>query len=75
LIHNDSAFKKMEVGLASGVCTALLLVVAFCSAFLRMQHIYGAGILFTVAVALLCASLFRFGQEVGMGLSEADHYR
>jgi Protein of unknown function (DUF2721) len=64
-----------RLALASGMCTALLLVVAFCSAFLRMEHIYGAGILFSVAVALLGVSLFRFSQEVGMGLSEADHYR
>jgi hypothetical protein len=30
---------------------------------------------YVVAVILLGASLFRFGQEVGMGLTEADHYR
>ena len=64
-----------RLALASGVCTALLLVVAFGSAFLRLQHVYGAGILFFLAVALLGAALFRFGQEVAMGLSEADHYR
>jgi hypothetical protein len=53
----------------------LLLVVGFASAFLRLQHVYGAGVLFAVAVALLGASLFRFGQEVKIGLTEADHYR
>jgi len=64
-----------RLALASGVCTALLLVVGFGSAFLRLQHVYGAGILFFVAVALLGVSLFRFGQEVKIGISEADHYR
>ena len=64
-----------RLALASGVCTSLLLVVGFGSAFLRLEHVYGAAILFFLAVALLGASLFRFGQEVGMGLSEADHYR
>jgi hypothetical protein len=64
-----------RLALASGVCTALLLVVAFGSAFLRTEHVYGAGTLFFLAVVLLGASLFRFGQEVGIGLSEADHYR
>jgi hypothetical protein len=68
----DSATR---LALASGVCTALLLVVAFGSAFLRLEHAYGAAGLFFVAVALLAAALFRFGQEVAMGLSEADHYR
>jgi hypothetical protein len=64
-----------RLALASGVCTSLLLVVGFGSALLRLQHVYGAAVLFLVAVALLGASLFRFGQEVGAGLSEADHYR
>src|SRR5215472_6761798 len=60
-----------RLALVSGLCTSLLLAVAFASAFLRLQHVYGAGILFFLAVALLGAALFRFGQEVAMGLSEA----
>jgi len=64
-----------RLALASGVCTSLLLAVGFLSAFLRLQHVYGAAVLFFLAVALLGASLFMFGQEVKIGLSEADHYR
>ena len=64
-----------RLALASGVCTALLLAVGFGSALLRLQHVYGAAALFLVAVVLLGAALFRFGQEVRIGLSEADHYR
>jgi len=64
-----------HLALASGVCTSLLLVVAFGSALLGLQHVYGAAGLFIMSVALLGASLFRFGQEVRIGLSEADHYR
>jgi hypothetical protein len=67
--------KATRLALVSGMCTSLLLVVAFLSAFLRLQHVYGAAVLFASAVALLGASLFRFGQEVRIGLSEADHYR
>jgi hypothetical protein len=40
-----------RLALASGVCTALLLVVAFGSAFLGLQHVYGAGLLFFLAVS------------------------
>ena len=65
----------MRLALASGVCTALLLCVSFASAFLRLQHVFGAAVLFALAVGLLGISLFRFGQEVGIGISEADHYR
>jgi hypothetical protein len=64
-----------RLALVSGMCTSLLLVVGFASSFLRVQHEYGAGILFAIAVALLGGSLFRFSQEVRIGLSEVDHYR
>ena len=64
-----------RLALASGMCTSLLLVVGFAGAFLRLQHEYGAGLLFVIAVGLLGGSLFRFGQEVKIGLSESDHYR
>jgi len=64
-----------HLALASGMCTSLLLVVGFGSAFLKLQHEYGAALLFLLAVALLGGSLFRFGQEVRIGLRETDHYR
>ena len=63
------------LALASGFCTSLLLLVGFVSAFFRFQYIYGAAFLFTLAVGLLGGALLRFGQEVMIGLSEADHYR
>jgi len=64
-----------QLALAAGICTALLLVVGFATAFLHLQHEYGAGVLFLLALALLAGALFRFGQEVRIGLSESDHYR
>jgi hypothetical protein len=67
--------KATRLALAAGVCTSLLLVVGFGSALLHLQHVYGAAILFLAAVALMGLSLFRFGQEIAIGISEADHYR
>jgi len=64
-----------HLALISGLCTSLLLVVGFASAFFKLRHEYGAGVLFAVAIGLLGGSLFRFAQEVRMGLSEADHFR
>lgn len=63
------------LALASGISTSLLLLVAFMSALLRLQHVYGAALLFVVAIVFLASALFRFAQEVMIGLSEADHYR
>jgi Protein of unknown function (DUF2721) len=59
----------------SGMCVGLLLIVCFACAYLRLEHTYGAALLFVLGVALLVAALFRFGQEVRIALSEADHYR
>ena len=67
--------RAIRSALGAGICTALLLVMAFVAAFLRLRHEYGVGVLFVVAVILLGASLFRFAQEVRIGLTEADHYR
>jgi hypothetical protein len=64
-----------RLALASGICTSLLLIVGFGCAFLRLQHLYGAAGLFILAIALLGAALFRFGQEAAISLGEADHYR
>jgi Protein of unknown function (DUF2721) len=63
------------LALVSGMCTSLLLVLGFASSFFGLRHEYGAGLLFAAAVGLLGGSLFRFAQEVRMGISEADHYR
>ena len=63
------------LALLSGMCTSFLLVIGFASAFFQLKHEYGAGLLFALAVSLLGVALFRFGQEVKLGISEADHYR
>jgi hypothetical protein len=56
-------------------CLGLLLIVGFVCAYLRLEHIYGAAVLFVLGIALLVAALFRFGQEVRIALNTADHYR
>jgi VIT1/CCC1 family predicted Fe2+/Mn2+ transporter len=61
--------------LASGICASLLIIVAFAFSFLGLQYVYGSAMLFLSALALLSAALLRLSQEIGMGLSEADHYR
>jgi hypothetical protein len=68
----DSATR---LALASGMCTSLLLIVGFVTAFLRLQHVYSAAVLFVLAVGFLGASLFKFGQEVKIDVSGADQYR
>ena len=64
-----------HLAIFSGMSVGLLLIVGFACAYLRLEHVYGAAPLFVVGIALLVAALFRFGQEVRIGLTEADHYR
>ncbi len=64
-----------HLAIVSGMCTSLLMVVGFAAAFLRLRHEYGAAILFSAAIALLGGALWKFAQEVRMGLSENDHFR
>jgi Protein of unknown function (DUF2721) len=64
-----------HLAILSGMCVGLLLITGFICAYFRLEHLYGAAPLFVVGVALLVAALFRFGQEVRIGLTEADHYR
>ena len=54
--------RAVRLALLSGMCTALLLVVGFASAFLQVRHEYGAGLLFAIALCLLGAALFQFSQ-------------
>ena len=53
---------------ASGMSTALLLL--FAGGFYRIQHLYGAGLLFGIATALVGGSLFQFYREIRIGLQE-----
>jgi uncharacterized protein DUF2721 len=45
----DLLSSAVLLALASGMCTALLLFVSFASAFLKLQHVFGAAILFFLA--------------------------
>ncbi|GLS18257.1 hypothetical protein GCM10007874_12730 [Labrys miyagiensis] len=63
------------LALCAAICTTLLLAVSFIAAFFGFQHELGAAAMFLLAVLLLATSLFRFAQEIQMGVSEADHFR
>jgi hypothetical protein len=62
------------LAVASAICTTLLVILAFASAFIGVRHEPVAGVLFMVALGLLGSALFTFGREVRIGLNEFDHY-
>jgi hypothetical protein len=62
------------LALLAGIATTLLLMLSVLSAFLKLQHLYGGGLLFGIATALLSVALYKFAQEVRLALVELDRY-
>jgi hypothetical protein len=51
-----------------------MVIVAFASAFLGIQHERGVAILFVASLAAITASLIDFVREVRIALNEFDHH-
>ena len=64
----------IRFALASGICTTLLVVLAFGSGFAGLRHEPVTAALFMVSLGLLGAALFSFAREVWIGLDEFDHH-
>ena len=58
----------------SAIVTALLVIVAFISAMLRLAHEYGVAILFIVALAFFLLSLIDLARETRIGLHDLDFH-
>jgi hypothetical protein len=56
------------------ISVTLLVVIAFASALLQIQHERGVAILFMAALGAFTVSLIDFAREVRIALSEFDHY-
>jgi hypothetical protein len=68
-LMNDAIY--LAVG--SGICTTVLVILAFASAFVGIRHELIVGVLFVVALGLLGAALFNFAREVRIALNDFDH--
>jgi hypothetical protein len=66
--------RAIYLSVCSGVAAALLIIVAFASAYLGYQHIWGAALLFIVSLGFLCAALVVLASEVRISLTEYDHH-
>jgi hypothetical protein len=62
------------LAVGSGICTTVLVILAFASAFVGIRHEQVVGLLFVVALGLLGAALFTLAREVRIALNEFDHY-
>jgi len=69
-LMNDAIY----FAVASALCTTLLVILAFVSAFFGFRHEPGVAALFVLALGLLGASLLMLAREVRIALTEFDHY-
>ncbi len=58
----------------SGAIVASLLLIAFASVYLGIEHIYGAAVMFMIALVYLVAALVTFAVEVRIALTEYDQH-
>jgi hypothetical protein len=58
----------------ASISATLLVIVAFVTAFLRIQHEFGAAIFFLISLGAFTVSLVDFAREVRIALREYDHH-
>jgi hypothetical protein len=56
------------------IAVAVLVIVAFASAFFEIQHERGVAILFMISLGAFTISLIDFAREVRIAVSELDHH-
>ena len=56
------------------ITIALMVIVAFVSAFFQIQHERGVAVLFIISLGAFVVSLIDFAREVRIALSEFDHH-
>jgi len=64
----------VEFALISGLFTTLLVILAFGCAVLNVQHEYGAGVLFTIALGFFLAAMVTLWREVRAALRDLDYF-
>jgi Protein of unknown function (DUF2721) len=58
----------------SSIAITVLVIVAFASALMHIQHEHGVAILFVIALGAFTVSLVEFARELRISLSEFDHH-
>ena len=67
--------RAVEYSAISAIVVTALMVVAFVSAFLNVQHEHGVGILFIVALGFFATALLNLVRETRIALHEFDFHK
>jgi hypothetical protein len=66
--------RAIYLAVGSGICTTVLVILAFASAFVGIRREQIVAVLFVIALGLLGTSLFTFAREVRVALNDFDDY-
>lgn len=66
--------RSIQLAIASGVVTTLLIIMAFAVAFFRSSHIVGSALLFVISLSFFFASLVVLAREVSISVNDYDHH-
>jgi hypothetical protein len=66
--------RAMFWAVVASISATLLVIVAFVTAFLQIQHERGVAIFFLISLGAFTVSLVDFAREVRIALSEYDHH-
>lgn len=66
--------RSIQLAIASGIVTTLLIITAFAVAFFHSSHVVGSALLFIVSLSFFFASLAVLALDVMISVSEYDHY-
>jgi hypothetical protein len=64
--------RALFYAIVAAILTALILIVAFVSAFYRVAHEYGVAFLFIAALVTFCVSLIDLARETRIALRDND---
>ncbi len=64
--------RSLFCAILSAILTALIIIVAFISAYFQIAHEYGAALLFTGALVMFCAALIDLARETRLALHDND---
>jgi hypothetical protein len=62
----------MFCSILSAILTALIIIVAFISAYFQIAHEYGVALLFIGALIMFCAALIDMARETRLALHDND---
>ncbi len=67
--------RSLFCAIVAAILTALIIIVAFVSAFYRVAHEYGVAFLFVAALITFCVSLIDLARETRIALRDNDLHK